>query len=89
MAKSKKKPREMLLVTIRVKNYVREKRMQCAPDLIEVLNERVYLALDRAIRRAQANERKTARGFDVDPVVPWDDEDEEENDKHDEDGAGV
>lgn len=63
--KKKKEPRELLLVQSKVKDYVRKKDMMCAGDLIEALNESVYASLDAAIRRAEANKRKTARGDDV------------------------
>ncbi|MGF1508467.1 MAG: hypothetical protein ACFB9M_03080 [Myxococcota bacterium] len=60
-----KKPREMLLVQSKVKEYVREAGFMCSSDLVEQLNEHVAMMLDRAAQRAEANGRKTARASDV------------------------
>lgn len=63
--KKKKKEREMLLVQSKVKEFVREHEMMCASDLTEALNEAVSQLLEKAIARAEANGRKTARASDV------------------------
>lgn len=68
MAKKKaatKKPKEMLLVQSKVKDYVRSQDMMCSSDLIDALNEQVGGLLDKAVARATANGRKTARAGDV------------------------
>lgn len=62
---TKKKEREMLLVQSKVKEFVREHDMMCASDLTEALNEAVSQLLEKAIARAEANGRKTARASDV------------------------
>ena len=67
MAKKKaaKKQLEMLLVQSKVKDYVRQSDMMCSSDLVEALNEEVSSLLDKAVARAQANGRKTARASDI------------------------
>ena len=60
-----KKPKEMLLVQSKVKEYVRNAGFMCSSDLIEQLNEHVAGLLDKAAERAEANGRKTARASDV------------------------
>lgn len=60
-----KKPKEMLLVQSKVKEYVRGQEMMCASDLIDALNDQVAALLDRAVERANLNGRKTARASDV------------------------
>ncbi len=60
-----KKPKEMLLVQSKVKEYVRSHDMMCSSDLVEALNEYVAWLLDKAVERAGANGRKTARASDV------------------------
>lgn len=60
-----KKPKEMLLVQSKVKEYIRAQDKQCASDLIEALNDRVAQILDEAVKRAAENGRKPARSYDV------------------------
>ncbi|HJL42627.1 MAG TPA: hypothetical protein RMG48_15085 [Myxococcales bacterium LLY-WYZ-16_1] len=63
--KTAKKPKEMLLVQSKVKEYVRQAGFMCSSDLVEQLNEQVAQMLDTAVARAEANGRKTARASDV------------------------
>ncbi len=63
--KASKKPKEMLLVQSKVKEYVRSQDMMCSSDLVEALNEHVCVLLDKAVERAGANNRKTARASDI------------------------
>jgi histone H3/H4 len=63
--KSPKKAKEMLLVQSKVKEFIRGHEMMCATDLLESLNDYVCEVLERAVGRAQANGRKTARGYDI------------------------
>ena len=67
MAKKKaaKKPREMMLVQSKVKEYVRGSEMMCSGELIEALNEVVGDLLDRAVARADGNGRKTVKAQDI------------------------
>lgn len=60
-----KKEREMLLVQSKVKEFIREHEMMCASDLTEALNEAVAGLLEKAVERAAANGRKTARAGDI------------------------
>lgn len=65
---SKKKsnaPKEPLVVTSKVKAYIKEKGMMTASESIEALNNLIYCILDRAVERAQANKRSTVRPQDL------------------------
>ena len=62
---AKKAPREMMLVQSKVKEFVRHHEMMCASDLTEALNEAVCDLLEKAVARAEANGRKTARASDI------------------------
>jgi hypothetical protein len=64
-ANTAKKPREMLLVQSKVKEYIRSHDMMCSSDLVDALNERVAGILDDAVTRAGSNGRKTARAHDI------------------------
>ena len=57
--------KEMLVVGTKVQNYVKEKGLMSAAELLDALNDSVYDLLDDAIERAQANGRKTVKGRDV------------------------
>ena len=59
------KPKEMFLIQSKVKDYIRGRDMMCSSDLVDALNEQVASLLDRAVERANANNRKTARAADV------------------------
>ena len=68
MAKKKArggKSREVLVVASKMKNYVRGKKMNASGDLADATSKCVYEVLDAAIKRAQANGRKTVRATDV------------------------
>ncbi len=57
--------KERLLVVAKVKDYVKEQGLMSSAELVEALNDRVYECLDRAIERAQENDRKTVQPRDV------------------------
>ncbi len=59
------KAKEMLLVQSKVKDYIRGRDMMCSSDLVEALNDHVSVLLDRAVERANSNNRKTARAADI------------------------
>ncbi len=63
--KAAKKPKEMLLVQSKVKDHVRQAGFMCSSDLIDQLNDEVAEMLQKAVERAEANGRKTARASDV------------------------
>ncbi len=67
MAKKKaaKKTREMMLVQSKVKEYVRGSEMMCSSELIEELNDVVGDLLDKAVKRAGDNGRKTVKAQDI------------------------
>ena len=57
--------KERLLVVAKVKDYVKEQGLMSSADLVEALNDRVYEYLDKAIDRAQENDRKTVQPRDI------------------------
>jgi len=69
MAKKKTKKaaksKEVLVVASKVKAYVKAKRMNCSSELIGAISDCVASELDRAVKRAQANKRKTVKACDV------------------------
>lgn len=60
-----KKKKEVLVVGSKVKAYIKSKKMMCSGDLVQGLSERLYDALDDAIKRTKANKRSTVRPHDV------------------------
>lgn len=59
-------PRSMsYVVASKVKEMVNGKGMMSAGDLAEQLSKTVEMWLDRGVKAAQANDRKTVRGSDV------------------------
>ncbi len=68
MAKAKKKAskaKEPLVVTSKVKAYIKGKGMMTATDAVTAINELLYSILDRAVERAKANRRTTVRPQDL------------------------
>jgi len=61
----KKVCRESLVVTSKVKAYVKSKKMMTSSDAICALNDVVYAALDAAIERTKANKRSTVKPQDL------------------------
>ena len=57
--------KEMLIVGTKVKNYIKTKGVMSSSDVLDALNAAVYELLDRAVKRAQDNGRKTVQGRDV------------------------
>jgi hypothetical protein len=64
-AKAKKGARESLVVTSKVKGYVRGCKMICAGDLPSAVDGKVREILASAAKRAQANKRSTVRPQDL------------------------
>ncbi len=62
--KAKPATKEMLLVGTKTKDVLRGLEMNVASDALDSLNELVHWYLDQAAKRAQANGRKTVRGYD-------------------------
>lgn len=67
MAKKKasKKTREPLVVGSKVKGFIRSKGLQMAKETLDALNCSVYCLLESAVKRAEANGRKTVKPQDV------------------------
>ena len=59
------KKRESLIVTSKIKAYIRSKKMMTASEAVEAINNAVYCMLDGAITRAKANRRSTVRAQDL------------------------
>jgi len=64
-AKAKKGGRESLVVTSKVKGFVRSAKMICAGDLAAAVDGKVREILSTAAKRAQANKRSTVRPQDL------------------------
>jgi hypothetical protein len=66
MAKRKAaKAQESLVVTSKVKAYIKSKKMMTSSDAIDALNKAVYSILDDGIARTQANRRSTVKPQDL------------------------
>ena len=57
--------KEMLVVVSKVKDHIKSKKFMTAGDLPAALSGEMYGLLDKAIRRAKANGRKTVRADDL------------------------
>lgn len=65
MAKKKKAPKEVLVVSSKVKAFIKSKKCMTSGELIGALNDEVKCILDRACKRAKANKRSTLRARDL------------------------
>ncbi len=68
MAKAKKKAaktKEMLVVSSKVRAYIKSKKAMVSGELLAALNEKVYCLLDAAVCRAKANKRATVKPQDL------------------------
>ena len=59
------KKREPLVVTSKVKAYLKSKKMLTSSEAVGAINEVVYNVLDNAIARAKANRRSTVKAQDL------------------------
>ena len=57
--------KESLVVTSKVKAYIKSKKMMTSSDAIGALNCEVYKLLDAAIARTKANKRSTVKPQDL------------------------
>ena len=64
-AKRGGKNRDVLVVASKVKAYIKSKKMNTSAEAISCVSESVYGLIDEAIRRTQANGRKTVKGQDL------------------------
>jgi hypothetical protein len=66
MAKQKAaKKQESLVVTSKVKAYIKSKKMMTSSDAVDALNQVVYSILDSGIARTKANRRSTVKAQDL------------------------
>ena len=65
MSEEKGKAAESLVVGSKVRQYIKEKELMCAAEVLEALNCCVHCCLDRAVERAKANGRKTVQARDL------------------------
>lgn len=59
------KKKESLVVTSKVKAYIRSKNMMTSSEAVGAINDAVYCMLDNAIGRTKANRRSTIRAHDL------------------------
>ena len=59
------KQKESLVVTSKVKAYIKGKKMMTASEAVGAINDAVYVMLDKAVSRAKANRRSTIRAQDL------------------------
>lgn len=59
------KKREPLVVTSKVKSYIKSKKMMSSSEAVGAINDVVYSILDNAVARAKANRRSTVRAQDL------------------------
>ena len=63
--KAKKKEKDVLVVASKVREYVKSNGCNTSGEFIGELSNTVYELIDRAINRAQGNNRKTIQAKDV------------------------
>ena len=56
---------EILIVTSKVKNYIKEAGMNTAASVAEALSDKVRQACDEAMENARRAKRKTVRDTDI------------------------
>ena len=59
------KKRDSLIVSSKIKAYIKSKQMMTASDSLDAINERVYCMLDCAAERTKANRRSTVKPQDL------------------------
>lgn len=57
--------KDILIVSSKVKNYMKEKGVKSSGDLVEAVSKKVYDLLDAAVVRARENKRSTVRPYDL------------------------
>ncbi len=63
--KAKKKDRDVLVVASKVREYVKSNKTNTPGEVIGELSNTVHDLIDKAINRAQGNNRKTIQAKDV------------------------
>ena len=64
MAKKESK-KDILVVSSKVKAYIRSKKMMCSADAIGALSDKIHCILDCAMARTKANKRSTVKPQDL------------------------
>jgi len=59
------KKKDPLVVTSKMKAYIKSKKMKTASEAVGAINDAVYSLLDDAVVRAKANKRSTIRAQDL------------------------
>jgi hypothetical protein len=57
--------KDMLLVSSKVKAYIKSKNFMTSGDALDALNEKVYRLIDEALARTEANKRQTLKPTDL------------------------
>lgn len=65
MAKKRAPRKESFSVASKIKEYVRSKGYCAGSDLPDAVSKKVVEMLDAAMKRTEANNRKTVRGEDL------------------------
>jgi len=65
VSKERAQRKESFAVASKIKEYVRSKGYCAGADLPDAVSQKVVEAIDRAIERTQANNRKTVRAEDL------------------------
>ncbi|TET38804.1 MAG: hypothetical protein E3J72_02290 [Planctomycetota bacterium] len=59
------KKRDVLVVSSKVKKYIKSKRMKSSGSLAEALSDELYGLIDRAMKRTKENRRGTVQPRDL------------------------
>ncbi len=63
--KSAKKDREVLVVTSKVKDYIKSLGLQSSGEVVPALSDKIYDILDSSAERTKNNNRATVRPHDL------------------------
>ena len=63
--KKSSKPKEILVVASKIKEYVKSKGCMTSSELLPALSEKIYALLDEATQRTKANKRSTLKAQDL------------------------
>jgi len=63
--KTAKKDREVLVVTSKVKDYIKSLGLQSSGEVVPALSDKIYAILDESAERTKNNNRATVRPHDL------------------------
>ena len=63
--KTAKKDREVLVVTSKVKEYIKSLGLQSSGEVVPALSDKIYDMLDESAERTKNNNRATVRPHDL------------------------